>query len=373
MQSQNKYYRPTWAEIDLGALEFNLRQIRKIVGRKTNIMPVIKCDAYGHGMIPVARRLVSSGIHCLGVASIDEAIILRKHAIRSPILVLSNILKRDINAIINYKLQQTVSDYQLAFQLNKSAGRRNKRIQIHIKIDTGMGRLGVLHEEALKLILKVNRLPHLKIIGLYTHFPCADTDAELTAYQIAIFKQLVEDLKKHAIEIPFIHSANSMGLIGYSDSHFNLVHPGLVIYGIYPNQNINSAFKPVLCLKTQIIYIKRIPAGRGISYGHSFITKESTQIAVLSIGYGDGYPRNLSNRSEVIIRKKRYRISGTICMDHIMVDIGNSRFKIGDEAILIGGVGNRNIAVEELALLSGTIPYEIVCRIGNRVPRVYKD
>jgi len=364
-------YRPTWAEVDLSALEFNFFQVKKIVGPDTKIMAVVKCDAYGHGLVPIAKRLEKLGVEYLGVASIDEAIALRKNKITLPMLVLGNILNKDIRPLFQYRLTQTISDYQLALKLNQEAKRKGKIIRVHIKVDTGMGRLGVLYREARDFVKKISLLSNLNIEGLFTHFPSADHDPEFTHYQIDIFNQLITDLKRMGIRIPLVHAANSMGIIGYSESHFNLVRPGLMLYGIYPRPGLDIKLKPVLSLKTRVIFLKSMPSGQGVSYGRTYITKKKTIIAVLPIGYGDGYPRNLSNRADVLIKGRRFRISGTICMDQIMVDVGDCPVKPGDEVILIGKQGTSRINAEELAQLSETIPYEVVCGIGSRVPRVY--
>ena len=365
------YYRPTWVEVDLGALEFNFRQVKRIVDKKTKVMAVIKSDGYGHGLLPIAKRLAKLGVDCLGVSSIDEAIILRKNKIKLPILILGNILNKDIKPVLEHNLTQTISDYQLAFKLNREAKRKGRVAGVHIKVDTGMGRLGILYREAIELVKKISCLQNLRIEGLFTHFPCADSDQEFTYYQIDIFNQLIGDLKRIGISFTLFHAANSMGIIGYPESHFNLVRPGLMLYGIHPKPNLDIKLKPCLSLKSRIIYLKRMPSGQGISYGRSYITKKETTMAILPVGYGDGYPRNLSNRADVLIKGKRFRISGAVCMDQIMVDVGDSRINVGDGAVLIGSQKNLQISAEELARLSQTIPYEIVCNISNRVPRLY--
>lgn len=381
-------YRSTWVEVDLSALEFNYHQVKRIVGKKTKIMAVVKCDAYGHGLLPIARRLAKLNVEYLGVASIDEAIALRNNRITSPIVILGNIFEQDIELVLQYNLTQTISDYQLAQRLNQKAKRTGKVIKVHINVDTGMGRLGILYKEAKAFLKQISVLSNLKIEGLFTHFPNADCDPEFTHYQIESFNQLISDIKRMGIQIPLLHTANSMAILGYPQSHFNLVRPGLMLYGIYPKPGLDInlvrkgsskesglskgvKLKPVLSLKSRIVYSKRMPPGMGISYGHTYITKKRTTVAVLPIGYGDGYPRNLSNRADVLLKGRRFRISGTISMDQIMVDVGDSRVTLGDEVVLIGRQKNSQISAEELARLAGTIPYEIVCGIGSRIPRVY--
>lgn len=366
-----RFYRPTWAEINLDNLAHNFYQIKKLISPKTKIMVTVKADAYGHGLIPVSKKLVSCGVDALGVASIDEGISLREAQIKIPILILGLILKRDTEPLFRYGLTPTVCDLGLACALNKKAEACGCLQDVHIKVDTGMGRIGVLHEGAYELVKRIHKLKNINIKGIFTHFAFADLDRDFTSYQIGVFNRLIHKLKKQGIRIPLAHAANSIGIIDYKNSHFNMVRPGLVIYGLYPKENLKVCLKPVLSLKTRVIYKKRVPKNYGISYGHAYITTKNTTILTLPIGYGDGYPRNLSNQAPVLIRGRRFKIAGRICMDQIMVDAGDSAVKIGDEAVFIGSQGKDTITAEELAGLSGTIPYEIVCGLGSRIPRLY--
>ena len=392
---RNKHigYRPTWAEINLGNLEYNFKQVKKLLAPQTKVMVTVKADAYGHGLIPVAKRLISCGVDYLGVASIDEGIRLRQEKIKLPILVLGAVLKNDIGPLFRYNLALTLCTEELAAALNNKGRSLGKQINVHIKVDTGMGRLGVLCGDALGFIKKVRHLRFINIEGLFTHFPLADTNKSFTLYQINLFNHLIKKLNKLGINIPLVHAANSMGIAGYKNSHFNMVRPGLVIYGLYPKENFpafrlsgipqragkagsrnmreDMKLKPVLSLKTKVVYIKKVPKGYGISYGHDYVTKNDTTIVTLPIGYGDGYARNLSNQAPVLIRGKYFTISGRVCMDQIMIDVGGKAVKVGDEVVLIGAQGKNKITTEELARLSGTIPYEIVCGLGSRIPRVY--
>jgi len=366
-----RFYRPTWAEIDLGNLKHNFEQIKKRLNPQTKIMITVKADAYGHGLIQVSRKLVSCGVDFLGVASIDEGINLRKKGIGLPILILGLVLKKDIAPLFAYRLIPTVCDEDLADALNKKARSLGKKVNLHIKVDTGMGRIGVLPQDTLKLVRHIHKLKFLNLEGIFTHFPFADMNKDFTLYQIGLFNKLVSKLNREGINIPLVHSANSMAVIDYKNSHFNMVRPGLVIYGLYPKQNLKINLKPVLTLKTRVIFVKRVPKGYGISYGHDYVTKRATTIITLPIGYGDGYPRNLSNQAPVLIKGKRFKVTGKICMDQMMIDVGNFPVKIGDEVVLIGSQGKNKITAEELASLSGTIPYEIVCGLGSRIPRLY--
>ena len=364
-------YRPTWAEVNLNNLEYNFRQVKSHLPRPTKVLVTVKADAYGHGLIPISKRLAASGVDYLGVASIDEGIKLRKAQVKTPILVLGVILKQDIQSLFTFKLTPTICDYKLAFALSKKATALKKPMRLHIKVDTGMGRIGVAHQDALELVSKIHKLKSIVIEGIFTHFPFADSGRKFTAFQIKLFYKLVADLRKRGIAIPLVHAANSAGLINHRDSHFTMVRPGLVIYGLHPQGGSRLKLKPVLSLKTRVIFIKQVPAGSGISYGHAYITKRAACIVTLPIGYGDGYPRNLSNLGPLLIGGKKFNISGRICMDQIMVDVGNFKPRLAAEVVLIGKQGKQRIIAEELADLAGTIPYEIVCGLGSRIPRVY--
>jgi len=364
-------YRPTWAEVDLNALEYNFNQVKKAVSPGTRILATIKADAYGHGLIPVARKLARCGADYFGVASIDEGIKLRKSGINTPVLILGLILKEDIPAVLKNKLIPTVCSYDQASEFDRLGRKLGRKVLLHIKVDTGMGRIGVDHVEAFDLIRKIHRLKFAGIEGIFTHFAFADMDRDFTSRQITLFNRLIARLKDNGINIPLVHSANSMGVLAYRNSHFNMVRPGLVLYGLYPAEKLRVRLKPVLSLKTRVVYIKSVPRGTGISYGHIYSTKSKTAVITLPIGYGDGYPRNLSNIAPLLIKGERFKICGRICMDQIMADVGDFKVRLGDEVVLIGSQGRNRITSEELAGLSGTISYEIVCGLGSRIPRVY--
>ncbi len=365
-------YRPTWAEINLDNLDYNFMQIRKITNPEAKVMVVVKADAYGHGLVPIAKRLQERGADYLGVASIDEGIKLRQAGISLPVLVLGLILEKDAVPLFRYNLSATVCNEELAKALNMKARILRKALKVHVKVDTGMGRIGVIHNEAVDIIRKIHKLRFVNIEGIFTHFAFADTNKDFTSYQIRLFNRLISELRKERINIPLFHAANSAGVINYPKGQFNMVRPGLVIYGLSPvGNNLSIKIRPLLSLKTKIVYAKKVPKGYGISYGHTYITKKNTTIVVLPVGYGDGYPRNLSNIAPVLIKGKRFIISGRVCMDQIMVDVGDLPVKAGDEAVLIGTQKGNKITTEELASLAGTIPYEIVCGLGSRISRVY--
>lgn len=364
-------FRPTWAEVNLDNLSHNLSQIRRCVGPRTRIMACVKADAYGHGLVPVARKLLAQGVDYFAVASIDEAIRLRKAEIYTPILILGVVLERDIEPLFRYAVTPTVCTRQFLAALEKAGRSFGRTIPAHVKVDTGMARIGVSSAQTLDFLRSLRAFKYVRLEGLFTHLSSADCDRQQTMRQIRIFQRLVDDCRAQGIDVPLVHAANSMGVAGYPESHFNMVRPGLILYGLSPRKKLGLALKPVLSLKTAVIFTKQVPAGTGISYGHTYVTRKAGTIATLPIGYGDGYPRNLSNCGPVLINGKRYRISGRVCMDQIMVDTGRDRVKPGDAVVLIGTMAGEKISAEELAGMSGTISYEIVCGLGSRVPRVY--
>ncbi len=372
-QEQNVLFRPTWAEVDLSAVDYNLGVVRKKAGKKVKILAVVKSDAYGHGMLKVSEH-INNKVDFFGVASIDEAIALRRSDIKKPILIFENSFPSSCEALVDYEITPTVCSLELARSLDREAAKRRKKINIHIKVDTGMGRLGIWHKEALNFIKKIKQFSHVNVEGLYTHFPCADTDPEFTRKQIRDFKDLLNQLIKFDIRMPICHAANSMAIIGYKESYFDMVRPGLMLYGLYPKDGLAASLKlkPALSLKSKIIFIKKTPKGRTISYGATHITPRTTYIATIPVGYNDGYLRNLSNKAQVLIAGRRYRMVGRICMDQLMVDVLGRKVKLGSVVTLIGKDKNNIISVEEISHLAGTIPYEIACSIGNRQKRFYK-
>ena len=368
-------YRPTWAKIDLKALAYNYRQLKKIVGKNVKILSVVKADAYGHGLIEVSRKLVKCKTDYLGVASIDEAIRLREVDIHLPILVFGSILPADIKEIVNYDLTATVCSKKIACLLNRYAQKKRNQVKIHINVDTGMGRLGIWQKEALKFISDINKLTCIKIEGVYSHLPSADIDRKFTNYQILEFKNLIRKIKGSGIKIPFYHIANSMGLVDYKNSHFDMVRSGLMLYGVYPKDatKVKLKLKPVMSFKSKVVYLKKVSKGRSVSYGRTFIADKDITAATVPVGYNDGYSRTLSNKSRVLIRGRYCKIIGRVCMDQMMVDVSNAgNITNGDIVTLMGSNAGKHILAEEIANLSGSIPYEVVCSIGSSVFRIYK-
>ena len=367
----------TYIEVDLKALLHNLRQIRRLLRPRTKILLVVKAEAYGHGMVKVAkaaRRL--RDIVYLGVSNATEALVLRQNKIKTPILVLSSVHPGEIKELIRHNVTTTVSSLEEAQAVNNAARRLNKKANVHVELDTGMGRLGVATAEALSLLFKVNNLPHLDLEGAYSHFPSADERvSDFSHRQITVFEMAVDCFRElYPKRLQWAHMANSTGLLAYEDAHFNLVRPGIMAYGICPTKGkCPVPLKPVLSFKTHVAFNKSIEKGASVSYGRTYTAKKKTRIATLPVGYSSGYPFRLSGRSRVLIRGRSFPIAGRVTMDHLMVDVGNGfPVRRWDEATLIGRSGSQSVRAEELARHANTIPYEIVCSLNSQIPRVYK-
>lgn len=368
------HHRSTWAEVDLSAIEYNYKQVRKLVGKGIHIMAVVKANAYGHGTVEVSNVLERSGVDYLGVATTDEAVRLRDHGIECPILVLGSVLPSEVGVAVEKGITLTVCGEELLSAIRQET-LRGGILKVHVKVDTGMGRIGVWHEDALGFVRKLSSEKGVTLEGIYTHFSSAGRDDFFTAYQIEAFEKLLHELEKNWIKIPLRHAANSIATVDFRKAHLNLVRPGLIIYGMYPKHTFPRIvkLKPALELKTRVVFVKDTPPGRSISYGRTFITQRHTRIATLPIGYADGYGRKLSNKAEVLIRGHRARVVGKVTMDQTMIDVGDIKgVTVGDEVVLIGKQGKEEIRAENLARMAESIAYEVVCGISNRVPRVYK-
>ncbi len=367
--------RPTWMEVNLDTIAHNMRQIRRITHPQAEILAVVKANAYGHGAIDMSRVVLQNGADRLGVATTAEGIALREAGIKVPILILGLISIEQIPEVVDYNLTQTVCTWECAKKLSQYAVFRNKMAKIHVKIDTGMGRIGLLPEEALDFIRRVIKLPKVEVEGLFTHFPSADEiDKTYTFRQIEQFQKVIRQLEKEDIFIPVQHAANSAGVIDMPEAHFTMVRPGMIMYGLYPSEHVNHTIglRPALSLKSRVIYLKQVPAGSYISYGRIYKTERPSVIGTLPIGYADGWSRLLSGKGEVIIHGQKVPIVGRISMDQCMIDVTDvPGVKLYDEVVLIGQQGNCEITVDEVAEKMGTINYEVICIITNRVPRVY--
>ncbi len=367
-------HRPTIAEIDLSAIRDNISAIRRRVGRRVKIMPAVKADAYGHGAVEVSRACLKAGADVLCVACTEEGIELREAGIEAPILILGYSVEAAAEDIVRYDLISPLCDWHFADALIEAAEAQMKRVSAHVEIDTGMGRLGVQPDEAVDFISRVSSSPLLSIAGIFTHFPCSDeADRTYTLRQIEIFKSILQRLEQKRIKIPIAHASNSGGILGYPDADFDAVRPGIMIYGYYPSSETPKSIpiRPALCLKTRIVFLRDAEAGTTISYGRTHTLKRKSKIATLPIGYADGYNRLLSNKGEACVRGVRVPVVGRVCMDQIMIDVTDvPDVKLGDEVILYGG-GYDYLSVDEIASKLNTIPYEVLCAIGRRVPRVY--
>ena len=375
MKKNKINYRPTWAEIDLSAVRYNYKKINSLLGNNTRIMAVVKANAYGHGIVEVSRVLEKLKTAYLGVATLDEAMVLRNAKIKLPILILGSILPEEAEAAVKNNITLTLCNKELFKKLVLLSSKKIKP-KVHIKIDTGMGRIGVWHEEAMNFIKYVSKNKKIELEGIYTHFSIAGRDKFFTRYQIKSFEKIITALKNNKITIQLKHAANSIACVDWREAHLNMVRPGIIIYGIYPKRSFARSLKlkPAFSLKTKVAFIKNTPPGRSISYGRTHITQAYTKIATIPIGYADGYGRILSNKAEVIINGHRAPVVGKVTMDQAMVNVGSIKnVKVGDEVVLIGKQKNEEIRLERLARLAGTIPYEIVTGITSRVPRIYKS
>ncbi|MFH1318508.1 MAG: alanine racemase [Candidatus Omnitrophota bacterium] len=365
-------YRPLFIEVDLGALKRNARKVKNYLGADTGMIAVIKQAAYGHGLVPVAQALSDEGVDFFGVGSIEEAVELRNNGIKNSIFVLTTVLPEFADLFIEHNIVPTITDISFAKKLSKAAVKRNVKVSAHIKIDTGMGRLGAYSKDAYKFIDGVKRLDNLCLDGLYTHFPVADSDPEFTRKQIDIFNKVITQLKNDNIRFNYYHCANSAAIANYKDSHFNMARPGIILYGINPSVNKDLDVEPVLSLKSKVVFVKKIDKGMSVSYGRTFTADKSTYIATVAVGYADGYPLALSNNAKVIIKGEAFKLVGRVCMDHIMVDIGDRNdISIGDEVTLIGKEADSSVSAVDLADWAKTIPYEILSRLSLKIPRMY--
>lgn len=382
---------PCWAEIDLRAVRQNFRALQKLsqqqfipsakkearsaVSRGAPLLsPVIKSEAYGHGMLEVARTLAKSPIGYLCVSDTTEGIELRKAGIRRPILLFESTLLEDARQIVAHRLTPTVCTLAMAAELNRIAAQQRRKADIHIKVDTGMGRLGVPQDKAMAFIRRVMTMKNLSIRGIYTHFPLADCDPSFTRSQMEYLTTLISSLDKHTT-VPFVHAANSMGLAGYKTDVLNLARPGIMLYGLYPYPKLRTliSLKPAMSVKARILFVKFIPKGTGISYGHTYKARRLMKVATIPIGYSDGYHRRLSNKASILVNGRRCPVVGNVTMDQIMVDVSKVKnVRPGQTVTILGRERNEEISADELARHIGTIHYEVVCSLGRQLPRVYR-
>ena len=370
-------HRETFLEINLDNIEHNFNEIKRIVNDKTIIMPVIKANAYGHGSVVLAKKYLQIGAARFAVSILDEAIELRRENINVPILMLNYTSPTRYEEVLLYDLIQTIYKYEDAKKLSQKAMGLGKTAKIHIKIDTGMGRLGFLPtDESIDEILKISTLPNISIEGIFTHFAKADEkDKTETIEQFNKFMHMVNQLEQRGLSIELKHVSNSAAIIDISEYNLDLARPGIILYGLYPSDEVNKNrinLRPAMTLKSIISNIKNVPTNTGISYGHKFMTKKPSKIATVPIGYADGYTRLLSNKGKVFVNGQLANVVGNICMDQLMIDVTEiQNVNIGDEVVLFGDKEEGYPHVDEIAKSIGTINYEITCMINRRVPRVY--
>ncbi len=372
-----------WAEVDLDAIRNNIREIRRYVNKKTKILGVVKADAYGHGVFEVSQTLIENGADELGVAFLDEALQLRRYGIEKPILILGHTPPECAKELVEDGIMPSVFHEELAAAVSAEAVRQGKNAKIHIKIDTGMTRIGFQYNESEEIrsqtidtICRIARLPNITIDGIFTHFASADeSDKTYTEYQFELFCDLTRRLEQAGVQISTKHVCNSAGTIMFPEMHLDMVRPGIILYGISPSEEVDKnklRLLPAMQLKAEITNLKEVETGTPVSYGRTYYTEKKTKIATIPIGYADGFSRLLSNRAEVIVRGHKSPVIGTICMDQCMIDVSSvNTVGVGDEIILFGSDGVLSIPVEHIAAQMGTIPYEILCVIGKRIPRVY--
>ncbi len=377
-----KHYDRAWAEIDLDALHFNIEEIKKSINRTTQIIAVLKTDGYGHGAAQIARVLeAEEQVWGFAVATAEEAFALKEGGICKPLLILGYTFPYSYERLIRENVRSTVFTLETARELSSAAVKVGKECSVHLKIDTGMTRIGI-HPDAkgLSLIRQIQALPGLKIEGIFTHFATADEADRTRAYhQMALFQNYVEQIERELrIKISMKHCSNSAGIVEMPEAQMDAVRAGIILYGLWPSDAVQAdekiRLKPMLSLKSRVVYVKTVPAGQQISYGGTFTTKRNTIVATICIGYGDGYPRSLSNIGHVLLKGQRAPILGRVCMDQFMIDVTDldSPVCVGDQVTLIGTDGTACITMEELGALSGRFNYELACDIGKRIPRIYK-
>ncbi|WP_044641159.1 alanine racemase [Risungbinella massiliensis] len=368
--------RDTWAEIDLDAITHNVHQFQKWIPKKTKILCAVKANAYGHGSVPVAKAVVEAGADYLGVAFLDEALELRAAGITASILVMGVTPPHAMERAIKEKITLSIPDESYYLELEKIASRLRQKVKYHLKVDTGMSRLGLKPQEVVPFLQKVAGSAFVELEGLFTHYATSD-DRDKSYYerQFRLFDEMVQQIKSSGFDIPLIHASNSAGAIEFPERSYDMIRMGISLYGFYPSQEVHQtlSLRPAMSLHSKVGMIKQVPADVGISYGKIYQTTKEESIATLPIGYADGILRVLSNRGQVLIKGKRVPIVGRVCMDQLMIQVDEAMpVSIGEEVVFYGKQGEEQISVEEVARWMGTIHYEVTCLLDWRVPRIYK-
>ncbi len=375
-KAEERYFRVT-AGIDLDAICENILNTRKLINNTTKIMAIIKADGYGHGAVPIAKALDQIGVDAYGIAILEEGIELRKAGIKKPLLILGYTPREQFKELVKYDITPAIFQYCAAEELSKEALKQNKTANIHIKLDTGMSRIGFSDKiESINEIKKIASLKGIKIEGIFSHFACADEkDKTSSKNQLKRYLSFAKQLEAEGITIPIKHIANSAGIIDLPEAQLDMVRSGISTYGLYPSDEVDKTkitLKPAMEIKTHVSYVKEVDVGVGVSYGSTYVTTKKTRIATIPVGYGDGYPRLLSSKGRVIIHGKYAPIIGRVCMDQFMVDVSDiDNVNQGDTVTLLGKDGERTITVEELAAMAFSFNYEFICNVGKRIPRIY--
>jgi alanine racemase len=367
-------FRPTFAEIDLGAIRHNVKELGSHVDSGVELLAVVKANAYGHGDAEVANAALEAGANRLGVALVEEGVRLREAGIDAPIVLLIQATSEASDVIVAHDLTPSVSTIEAAQTLNDAAARAGRTLDVHACVDTGMHREGAPLDIGVDFVEGVAKLPNVYVEGLWSHFAMGELDEHpFTARQVELFADLCERVAQRGIDVPRRHLTSSASIVLYPDAHFNLVRMGLMLYGLYPAPSLEerSTLRPAMSLRSAVGLVRRVPAGEGVSYGLTFAPERDTTIVTIPIGYGDGFPRLLSNTGSVLIGGKRRPIAGRVTMDTVMADVGDDDVATGDEVVLIGAQGAEEIRATEIAALAQTINYEVVCSVGPRVPRRY--
>ncbi len=368
--------RPVWLEINLDAIAHNIKKIRQIVGKNTRIIAVVKANAYGHGAIEVSETLLENGVTMLGVSVIEEGVVLREAGIKAPILILGLTMNDQLESLVAYNLIATVCRLKTIQSLSRIASAKKKTARVHIKIDTGMGRLGIPSGDTLNFIKTIDQIKNIEIEGIFTHFAAADTQNVLYARnQFEKYKKALLQLEREGIDISLNHVASSATILNSSCFHLNAVRPGITIYGFFPSPKDKRTvqLRPTAEFKTKIVLLKKVPAGRSIGYGGTYTTSKPTRIATLPLGYADGYSRLLSNKGKVLVGGCRAPIIGRICMGFCMIDVTHiGGVQVGDEVVLWGKQGSEMISAQEVAQDIKSIVNEVICMVDKaRVPKIF--
>jgi len=365
----------TWAEIDLDAIAENVEAFLQHVGSEVEVMAVVKANAYGHGAVQVARASLGAGAKRLAVHRAIEGVELRQAGIKAPVLLMGYTPPDGARLVIDWQLTPSLTSMEFARALSAQASAAGVIQPVHVKIDTGMGRYGLMPEEAVDFLQTVSQLPGLFLEGLFTHFATADwTDQTYVRQQMEVFKRVLHAVQQAGIEVSVVHAANSAAAMYLPEAHFNLVRIGVALYGLHPSseQPPGFAIRPALSLKSRVSRVRQLPPDYGVSYGRTYVTDRPTLAALVPVGYGDGYSRSLSNRGIVLVREQRAAVIGRVCMDQFVVDISRiSGAQQDDEVVVIGAQGKERITAEEVASLAGTINYEVTTALLPRVVRVY--